>query len=47
MGLTIPMAAVGSTPYLDGLSDRSYEAQGKSLYLTLPPYGRIWLKGKP
>ena len=25
----------------------NYEAQGKSLYLTLPPYGRIWLKGKP
>jgi sucrose phosphorylase len=49
VGLTIPLDEVGvrHAGYHDLLSGRTYEAEGNALHLTLPLYGRIWLKGMP
>ncbi|HAR95404.1 MAG TPA: sugar phosphorylase, partial [Deltaproteobacteria bacterium] len=46
VGLHIPLEGAGLSPgrYKDLLSDVEYQAWGELLSLTLPPYGRIWLK---
>ncbi|MBN2568409.1 MAG: sugar phosphorylase [Deltaproteobacteria bacterium] len=47
--IEIPLDALGGrhTRYNDLLSNRKYWATGNLLRLTLPPYGRIWLKEIP
>lgn len=48
VGLTIPLDKVGIRHghYRDLLSGMTYQAKGNVLHLSLPPYGRIWLKGE-
>jgi sucrose phosphorylase len=48
VGIQIRFDAAGLGPgrYKDLLSDTEYETQGNTLYLTLRPYGRIWLKSE-
>jgi len=45
--LVIPVEAVLCKGQChDLLSGRRYQAEGDALHLTLPPYGRIWLKNE-
>ncbi|MFO7600469.1 MAG: hypothetical protein R6X27_11770, partial [Candidatus Desulfacyla sp.] len=48
LGLTVPAEEVGlrNGQCHDLLSGRKYQAAGDALHLTLPPYGRIWLKAE-
>lgn len=47
--LSIPLEMLGIRygRYEDLLSDTTYEPKENVIHLTLPPYGRIWLKGVP
>jgi hypothetical protein len=48
LGLTVPVDEIGlrNGQCHDLLSGREYQAEGDALHLTLPPYGRIWLKNE-